>query len=157
MRVREVWSGGQTGVDRAALDAARHCGIATRGWIPRGRLAEDGAVPDRYEGLRETPTADYAERTTWNVRDTDATLVIHRGPLEGGSAFTRDEAERLRKPVLTVDLAVLDPTAAAAAARAWLGTVPGRRLNVAGPRSSRDPAIHGDARRLLIALLSPTA
>ncbi len=70
MQVREIWSGGQTGVDRAALDVGRDLGIATCGWIPRGRLAEDGIIPDRYAGLRETESPDYAERTTRNVRDT---------------------------------------------------------------------------------------
>lgn len=153
MRIREVWSGGQTGVDRAALDAARELGLPTGGWVPRGRLAEDGAIPPSYEGLRETPSADYAERTTWNVRDCDATLILHRGALAGGSAFTRDEALRLGKPCLALDLDRLAPREAVPAARVWLAGVAGTRLNVAGPRASGDPGLYARARALLVALL----
>jgi hypothetical protein len=155
MHVREVWSGGQTGVDRAALDAARELGLSTGGWVPRGRLAEDGTIPPTYHGLRETPSADYGERTSWNVRDSDATLILHRGALGGGSAFTRDEAVRLGKPCLTLDLDALPPGEAVEAARAWLADIAGSRLNVAGPRASGDPPLYGRARTLLVALLAP--
>lgn len=155
MQVRELWSGGQTGVDRAALDAARAWGLSTGGWIPRGRLAEDGAIPPSYQGLRETPSADYAERTTWNVRDCDATLILYRGVLGGGSAFTRDEAVRLGKPCLTLDLEALTTGDAVKAARVWLAGVVGSRLNVAGPRAGGDPTVYGRARMLLAALLEP--
>ena len=99
MRVREVWSGGQTGVDRAALDVARDLGLITGGWVPLGRLAEDGAIPERYAGLRETESSDYAERTTRNVEDSDATLILYRSRLSGGTAFTKMEALRLDRPV----------------------------------------------------------
>ncbi|MGO8056497.1 YpsA SLOG family protein, partial [Rhizobium leguminosarum] len=75
-------SGGQTGVDRAALDVALRLGIACGGWCPRGRRAEDGIIPARYP-LIETPTARYPQRTGWNVRDADATLVIHAGQPRG--------------------------------------------------------------------------
>jgi hypothetical protein len=155
MVIRELWSGGQTGVDRAALDAARELGLPTGGWVPRGRLAEDGAIPASYEGLRETPAADFAERTTRNVRDCDATLIVHRGVLTGGSAFTRDEAIRLGKPWLSLDLDRLAPGDAVEAARSWLAGVTGTRLNVAGPRASSDPTLYGRARALLATLLGP--
>ena len=154
MVVREVWSGGQTGVDRAALDAALAVGVSTGGWVPRGRLAEDGTIPATYPGLRETPSADYAERTTWNVRDCDATLILHHGALSGGSAFTRDEAIRLGKPHLALDLDGLTPDAALTAARDWLAGFAGSRLNVAGPRASGASVIYDRARALLVALLS---
>lgn len=150
MDVREVWSGGQTGVDRAAWDAAREAGIPISGWVPRGRKAEDGVVPGDYEGLQETPTADYPQRTIWNVRDTDATLIIYRGRLHAGSAFTLTEAERQRRPALVVDLAADTPSKNAAKIRAWLASLPGTRLNVAGPRASADPTIHQAARALLV-------
>jgi hypothetical protein len=155
MRVREVWSGGQTGVDRAALDAARELGIPAGGWVPRGRLAEGGTIPASYGGLRETPSADYAERTSWNVRDCDATLILHRSALAGGSAHTRDEAVRLGKPYLVLDLDAQTAGEAVEAARVWLAGVTGSRLNVAGPRASGDPTIYGRARTLLVALLAP--
>ena len=94
-----VVSGGQTGVDRAALDLARELHLPCGGWCPRGRRAEDGVVPARYR-LRETPSTAYTQRTEWNVRDADATLILHRGPLQGGSALTARIARRLRHPLL---------------------------------------------------------
>jgi hypothetical protein len=154
VRVGEVRSGGQTGVDRAALDVARELGIPTAGWVPRGRTAEDGAIPASYQGLRETPSADYAERTSWNVRDADATLILFRESLRGGSAFTQDEAHRLGRPCLAVDLRTARP-ATLETARAWLERVAGSRLNVAGPRASENPGIYQQARDWLAALLEP--
>src|SRR5262245_15256371 len=105
MQVREIWSGGQTGVDRAALDVARDLGLFAGGWVPLGRLAEDGTIPERYAGLRETETPDYAERTTRNVEDSDATLILYRHRLTGGTSFTKMEAVRLGRAHLAVDLA----------------------------------------------------
>jgi hypothetical protein len=77
--IAKIVSGGQTGADRAALDVAIGLGIATGGWVPRGRRAEDGAVPGRYVGMDETESPDYAERTRLNVRDSDATLILAFG------------------------------------------------------------------------------
>jgi hypothetical protein len=155
VRVREIWSGGQTGVDRAALDAARELGLATGGWIPRGRRAEDGVIPDAYRGLRETESDDYAVRTSWNVRDSDATLIVTRGFPEGGTAYTRDEAIRLGKPWLVLDLGARSADQALESARTWLDGLGGSRLNVAGPRASAAPGIHDEARALLVQLLRP--
>jgi hypothetical protein len=153
--VREIWSGGQTGVDRAALDAARELGLPTGGWVPRGRRAEDGVIPDTYHGLWETESDDYGVRTSWNVRDCDATLIVCRGPLAGGSAYTRDEAVRLGRPWLALDLNTLLVDAAVEIARAWLAGVGGSRLNVAGPRESAAPRICEQARGVLVRLLRP--
>ena len=91
--VRSVVSGGQTGVDRAALDVARELGIPCGGWCPRGRRAEDGPIPEAYP-VRETPSTAYPERTAWNVRDSDGTLVITRGKPRGGTALTVSLARR---------------------------------------------------------------
>jgi hypothetical protein len=155
MQPREIWSGGQTGVDRAAWDAARRLGLRTAGWVPRGRLAEDGPIPDVYPGLRETQSAEYAERTTGNVRDTDATLILYRGALSGGTAFTHAEALRLGRPVLAVDLSER-MTEQVPRVRNWLTQVQGTRLNVAGPRASADPELHAIARGLLLEVLAAT-
>jgi putative molybdenum carrier protein len=141
----EVVSGGQTGVDRAALDTALALGLPCGGWCPRGRRAEDGAVPDRYP-LRETPSAAYPERTEWNVRDSDGTLVLHRGRLRGGTALTLRLARRYRRPAVAVDLAA---TPAAAPVRRWLERERIGRLNVAGPRESEQPGIHDQAAAFL--------
>lgn len=153
MRVREIWSGGQTGVDRAALDAAGELGLATGGWIPRGRRAEDDVIPDAYRGLRETESEEYAVRTSWNVRDSDATLIVTRGLPGGGTAYTRDEAIRLGKPWLVLDLSALSADQAVETARTWLDGLGGARLNVAGPRASAAPGIYEEARALLVRLL----
>jgi hypothetical protein len=157
MRIREIWSGGQTGADRAALDVAREVGLPTRGWVPRGRGAEDGPIPAAYAGLQETASPDYAERTTLNVRDTDATLIVCRGPLTGGSAFTLEEARRLGRPVLVTDLGAQTTEEAAASILAWLDSLTGTRLNIAGPRASTDPEIGRLVRIVLLEVFRSTA
>jgi len=139
--IERIVSGGQTGADRAALDFAREAGIPTGGWVPKGRLAEDGRIPERYVGMVETESADYAVRTARNVRDSDATLIVSHGPLDGGSLFTWREAIRIGRPVLHLDLAALAIPAAAERLQSWLTELRPTVLNVAGPRASRDPAI----------------
>ena len=151
MRLSEIWSGGQTGVDRAAWDAARELGLDIGGWVPKGRRAEDGTIPLIYDGLQETASAEYGERTTLNVRDTDATLILVRGALEGGSAFTRDEAVRLSRPCLVADLRSRE-RAVVASIRSWLAQTPGTRLNVAGPRA---PELYPLAKAVLVRVLLP--
>lgn len=146
-----VISGGQTGVDRAALDVALACNLPCGGWCPKGRRAEDGVIAARYP-LTETPSTDYRRRTAWNVRDSDATLIILRGEeLRGGTALTRDHALRLGKPFLIVDLAA--PESCDQLLR-WLGEHAISTLNVAGPRESQQPGIHAQASALLHALFS---
>jgi hypothetical protein len=137
----EIVSGGQTGVDRAALDTALALGLRCGGWCPRGRRAEDGPLPARYP-LRETPSPSYPERTEWNVRDSDGTLVLHRGPLRGGTALTVRLARRQGRPALTVDLSAaprVEPV------REWIARERIVKLNVAGPRESQQPGIHDQA------------
>ena len=100
--LKKIISGGQTGVDRGALDAALHLGVAAGGWCPKGRLAEDGPIPARYP-LAETGSAAYEERTALNVMDADATLILASGPggpksLKGGTLATHRKAEESGKP-----------------------------------------------------------
>ena len=147
--LRRIVSGGQTGVDRAALDAARAAGIPIGGWCPHGRRAEDGSIPDRYP-LRETPSADPAQRTEWNIRDSDGTLILHRGLLAGGTALTAALARRYGRSLLALDLdAAPDPAVIAA----WLAGQGIDVLNVAGPRESEAPGIGAAALELLAPLL----
>jgi hypothetical protein len=144
--VLTVVSGGQTGVDRAALDAAMAAGLPCGGWCPRGRRAEDGTVPARYP-LQETATRSYPERTERNIRDSDATLVLHAGALRGGTALTVRLCRAAGRPLLR-----LDPrTGDAAAVADWIRAHGVRRLNVAGPRESEQPGIGAAARALLLA------
>lgn len=149
MRLQKIVSGGQTGVDRAALDAAMAADIPVGGWCPRGRRAEDGRIPDRYP-LNETPTDAYEQRTAWNVRDSDGTLIITSGALEGGTALTMTEAERQGRPVLHVRTMDRVPIPMI---RAWGEDHDIRTLNVAGPRASEVEGIYEKARSILDALL----
>jgi len=144
-----IVSGGQTGVDRAALDAAREAGVAHGGWCPRGRRAEDGAIPARYP-LQETPEADPAQRTAWNARDADATLALVRGEAHGGTALALEHAAALGRPVLVLDL---DADPGVQDVLAWLRSANVGTLNVAGPRESEAPGIYGEALALLRSVL----
>lgn len=132
-----IVSGGQTGVDRAALDVAIALGIDHGGWCPRGRLAEDGQIPARYQ-LRETDSSDYAVRTEQNVIDSDGTLVLYLGQMSGGTELTRRVARKHRRPVLEIDLAN-QPNAGDV--HRWLDTNNIQVLNVAGPRESSSPGV----------------
>ena len=149
MRLRKIISGGQTGVDRAALDAALSFNVPVGGWCPKGRRAEDGQIPDRYP-LEETPSEAYEQRTAWNVRDSDGTLIITDGSLEGGTALTMTEARRQERPVLHVHTTDSVPVPMI---RAWGEENDIRILNVAGPRASEVAGIYDEARALLESLL----
>ena len=150
--VARIVSGGQTGADRGGLDAALALGIEHGGWCPAGRVAEDGQVPRVY-ALRETTSAEYAERTKANVRDSDGTVVFTRGAATGGSALTLRMARRIGKPVLHVDLAKLDVEAAAERVRGWCVERSIAVLNVAGSRESKAPGIGDEVRRVLLRAL----
>jgi hypothetical protein len=149
----KIISGGQTGVDRAALDAARSLGLPYGGHVPRGRRAEDGPLAEDYEGMTETGSANYAVRTGANVAAADATLIFTRGTPDGGTLLTRQVAEQRGKPVLCLDLD-RGADAAVRAAQSWLGRVNPAVLNIAGPRESRRPGIYAEARVVLDRLLT---
>ncbi len=152
--LKKIVSGGQTGADRAALDVAIECGLEIGGWIPRGRLAEDGPISPRYRGLVETDSIDPSVRTTLNVRDSDATLIVSHQPLQGGSLLTLEEARRLGRSVLHIDLSVTPQASAITHLAGWLRSVNPSILNVAGPRASDDASIYGSVSELLRAALS---
>ena len=149
----KVVSGGQTGVDRAALDAARVVGLPCGGWCPRGRLAEDGPIDPAYP-LIETPSDDYAQRTEWNVRDSDGTLVLFRGRPTGGTALTIALARRQGQPLLVLDL---DRDPSPDEAWRWIEARGIGVLNVAGPRESQRPGIGPEARAFLERLFRLTS
>lgn len=138
--VEKIVSGGQTGADRAALDFALAHGIPHGGWCPSGRRAEDGALENCYT-LRETPDEDYSQRTEWNVRDSDGTVVFSLAPdLSGGSKLTVELARRFRKPCLHLSQANV-ANAAANRLREFVQLHSIRVLNVAGPRVSNEPGV----------------
>lgn len=138
---KTIFSGGQTGVDRAALDWACNQRIPHGGWCPKGRRASDGPLSVKYQ-LRETEAAGYRQRTKLNVQDSDATLILNVGELDGGTLQTVQFAERMGKPHLVVQLDQCVPDESAERITEWL--IAGRIniLNVAGPREEKRPGIY---------------
>ena len=143
-----IVTGGQTGVDRGALDGALAAGLACGGWCPAGRRAEDGAIPANYP-LRELPAGGYKERTRRNVEDSDGTVVVAFGPPAGGTALTVRCARALRRPLLLIDAQRKGPREAAGAVRRFVREQGLDVLNVAGPRASESPRGHAYARQLV--------
>ena len=150
MRVSHIVSGGQTGVDRAALDAAMEVGLGVGGWCPRGRRAEDGVIDAKYP-LQETPRAAYAQRTAWNVRDSDGTLVLQYQDPSPGTSLTIEEALRREKPVLVFDLTGVENREAIVD---WIAASGINVLNIAGPRESESPGIYKATRTMLMGLFA---
>jgi hypothetical protein len=146
--IKRIVSGGQTGVDRAALDVAIKLGIAHGGWIPQGRLTESGVLPKKYQ-LKETSSSEYSVRTEKNVIDSDGTLIISQGPLTGGSEYTREMAIRHSRPWLHIDLDRTIAFHAVTAINKWIQQKKIEILNVAGPRASKNPAIYPDTLNIL--------
>src|SRR5262245_8100490 len=158
----KIISGGQTGVDRAALDVAIERGMDWGGWCPKGGWAEDlpnppGLLP-KYPRLKETPLPNPVQRTEWNVRDSDAALIITSSAglsVSIGTGRAHQWARQHGKPELVVDAS--DPKAPAHAA-AWLDAQRKRfgtdmTLSIGGPRESEVPGIYEPARTLIAAML----
>lgn len=145
----KIISGGQTGADRAALDAAIHLGIPHGGWLPSGRKTEDGPLPAAYS-LREMDSDRYRDRTEQNIIDSDGTLIFSYGPLTGGSALTESLAIRHDRPCLVIDLELVPGAEAVAAIETWLQRYAVSVLNVAGPRASGEPRIYHAVYNLLL-------
>jgi len=139
--VKKIISGGQTGADQAALDVAIQLGISHGGWIPKGRLTENGMLDDKYH-LKEMETANYNKRTEQSVIDSDGTLIISHGKLTGGSEYTRDMVLGHGHPWLHIDLNKTESFQAAKQIKSWLAEHEIEVLNVAGPRASKDPDIY---------------
>jgi hypothetical protein len=146
--IRKIISGGQPGADRAALNAAILMGISHGGWIPKGRITEDGTLPDKYE-LREMPTSSHQTPIEQNVIDSDGTLIFFRGKPTGGTEFTRKIALQHDKQLLLIDLN--NPTSydAASLILSWISLQKIKVLNVSGPSASKDSGIYGEVLRIL--------
>jgi hypothetical protein len=151
--IEKIVSGGQTGADRAALDWAIGNGIPHGGWCPKGRLAEDGPIPAHYN-LIESPSSNYLQRTEWNVRDTDGTVVFSVAPaLTGGSKRTVEFAEKHKKPVIHVSSKTEQP---AEKLLEFVTTNRIRVLNVAGSRASKEPGVGDVVKKVLATALLET-
>jgi hypothetical protein len=148
--VQKIISGGQTGVDRAALDAAMALGIEVAGWCPKGRLAEDGKVPEKYP-LKEMDTSSYPTRTEQNVIDSDGTLIIYWGKMSGGTALTFECAFRHKRPCFSFNM---ERPAAKSEFTKWFEDCGIENLNIAGPRGSRSPDVYPDSLKVIKDLLS---
>jgi hypothetical protein len=153
MSAIKIVSGGQTGVDRAALDAALETGTDCGGWCPEGRLAEDGAIPPRYP-LAELKDAGYQERTEQNVVDSDGTAIIFFGAPTGGTEQTLRFCRDRKKPYLLIDATELTPERAAERMLAFVAGHSIATLNVAGPRASEEASAYGYAYQAVMRFLS---
>ena len=156
--IYKVISGGQTGVDIAALRAARACGLKTGGWAPRGYLTELGPQPELLGdyGLREMPSEKYPPRTAANVRHADATLII-AGNLDRGSRLTSELCAQLSKPMLHVRRSELRKQEAVDGTLSWLRRIAPMTLNVAGNRESTSRGIEEDAEFFLTRVFAALA
>lgn len=152
---QRLWivTGGQTGVDRAALDTALTLFLPVRGWCPFGRLAEDGKIPLIYP-LQETTSTEYAIRTEWNVRDSDATIILSYGQLGGGTKLTVELAQKYHRPSLIINAPTYSDRDKTNFQK-WIKDYHIRILNIAGPRESDQPGvIYFQARNILPNLLA---
>lgn len=147
--IKKIVSGGQTGVDRAALDVAMGLNIPVGGWCPKGRKAEDGAIEDKYP-LQETNSHNYETRTRLNVRASQGTLILTKGVPAGGTALTIKKAQALDKEYIVIDL---DKKHDLEYLKSWLFDNRIEVLNVAGPRASKFPEIYDQSRIFLEGLL----
>lgn len=150
--LRMICSGGQTGVDRGALDAALELGFPCGGWCPEQRIAEDGPIPARYP-LKELPGGGYVQRTRKNVEDSDATLILYFGQLSGGTELTREFCVAHGKPHLLIDALQLAVEPAIASAGRFIQQHQVAVLNIAGPRGSAQPQGQAFARQVVAGLI----
>jgi len=148
----KIISGGQTGVDRAALDFALKYNIPCGGWCPKGKFAEDGLIPDKYP-LKESTTSDYNERTKKNITDSDATLVIHSNRVDIGTQLTMDICSEYNKPLLVINL---ENNLLKANLINWIHNHHVNILNIAGPRESNSPGIYDKTLDLLNCIFKKT-
>lgn len=150
--LKKIISGGQTGADQGALDAAMEKGFRYGGSIPAGRKTENGPLPSSY-AMTVMSSAEYRVRTLQNIKDADGTLILSHGPLSGGSLLTLNLAEKLERPCLHINFSAIDTKDATIEARRWIRENRIETMNVAGPRASSDSRIHNRVRLLVLQLI----
>ena len=148
-----IVSGGQTGVDRAALDAALAMDTPCGGWCPAGRKAEDGIIPARYP-LQELDSNRYRDRTLRNVKDADGTLIVYFDYLSGGTEQTLRFCLQAKTPYKLIDAGLVAPSPAGEALARFVEDCAIKRLNVAGPRASNEPRAYDYTFALITGLLA---
>jgi len=146
--LEKILSGGQTGVDRAALDVAIELGFSHGGWCPAGRDADGGVIPEKYQ-LTETSEIDHTVRSEYNVRDADATMMLYRGKLHGGTAYAIEMAQHLAKPVIAINL---DQASSLEEAIDWIRANQVKILFVGGQRETTNSGIYFQSRVFLNSL-----
>lgn len=149
----KIISGAQTGVDRAALDAALAYGVPCSGWVPKGRLDEDGLIPAHYP-VQEMKEGGYKQRTLQNLTEADGTLILYFGFLEGGTEQTVAHCIKQRRPYQLIDGQEISADRAAELAVDFIRLRKLGSLNVAGPRASKRPDAYDYALAVVSALLS---
>lgn len=147
--IEKIISGGQTGVDRAALDVALARNIPCGGWCPAGRAADDGPIADKYP-LQETSNIDHTVRTGFNVRDSDGTLILCHGDVKGGTAYAVETAKHMQKPVLVINS---EQTVDMQQIKTWLEQHQIKVLHIGGPREASRPGIYQEAYQLIDQLI----
>jgi putative molybdenum carrier protein len=152
VKALKIISGGQTGVDRAALDAALRHGINCGGWCPAGRLDEFGKIPDNYP-IQELKDGGFTERTLQNVKDSDGTVVIYPGELYGGTDQTVRFCLDLKRPHQLIDASKISAEGAAKLIAEFVRENEIGILNIAGPRQSEWTEGYDYASRVLSAFL----
>ena len=148
----KIVSGGQTGVDRAALDAAMENGIEAGGWCPQGRVAEDGIIPVNYP-VKELPHSGYRQRTKRNVIDSDGTVVIYFGNPSGGTKQTIAFSIQEQKPHVLIDAEELSMEEASRTIEIFIDQNSITVLNIAGPRAGGEPRAYTYAKKLMQSVL----
>ena len=155
--LNKIVTGGQTGVDRSALDVAIELNYKYGGWCPRGRKAEDGIIdPIKYSDLEETSTDSYSQRTELNVRDSDGTLIIRsedEHSMDSGTKLTVDMTEKYEKPLFIVNLNEQDNSLNEDQVIQWISMNKIQVLNIAGPREETIPGIYQRTQQFLKGLL----
>lgn len=148
----KIISGGQTGVDRAALDAALECGVEAGGWCPEGRMAEDGIIPVHYP-VQELPNAGYRQRTKRNVVDSNGTAIIYFGHPTGGTEQTILFCIEEQKPYVLIDAKEISAEQASRKIEQFIEDHTIAVLNVAGPRASGEPRAYEYAKNVILRIV----
>jgi len=148
----KIVSGGQTGVDRAGLDAALDCNIEAGGWCPEGRKAEDGKIADIYP-LTELTNAGYRKRTLKNVQDSDGTVIIYFSRLSGGTKLTVEFCTKEQKPHVLIDANQFSETQATQKIINFITDFKIQTLNVAGPRASNEVRAYSYTKSVITGLI----